>query len=113
MKRDMDIVRNILLTFERDGEYEVMDAIEAGHVAIMIDAGLVDAKVATDGNGQPIAAMIFRITWSGHDFLDNARSPEIWDKAKKAISEKAASVSIDILTALLKKLAADSLGVAL
>jgi len=108
MKRDMDLVRKILMDFEASDKFQTTDPIEGGHVAIMQDAGLVEASVQRMRDGY--SAAILRITWAGHDFLDNARSPEIWQKLKERLHDKAASVSFDIIMALLRATVNASLG---
>jgi len=109
MKRDMDIIRNILLTVEESGEFHSRDDIEGYHIAIMKDAGLVVAAAHYTGDGY--VGGITRLTWHGHEFLDNARSPEIWNKLKEQLQEKMASVSFDVLMELLKALIKSSFAI--
>jgi hypothetical protein len=113
MKRDMDLVRKILLDYEKSGEFDTSDPVEAGHVAIMKDAGLVEAGVAENESGAPIAATIVRITWAGHDFIDNARTPEVWKKVKDVFPGQAVSASFEIVGMLLKAANAATLGLPL
>ena len=93
MKRDLDLVRKIMeslemipagapvTTFNVEVEADATTVLE--HLALMINAGLLE------GESWPNAEMpdggnffIERITWSGHDFLDSARSEEVWQKTK-------------------------------
>ena len=109
MERDMDLVRKLLLLAEQDGKSDELckeygDKQVAGHIAIMIDAGLIKGAVANGQTGKPIAAEIIRLTWAGHEFLDNARNDTIWKKVKKKISDKSMSVSFDIIASLLKSI---------
>ncbi len=86
MKRDLNLVREILFAVERDEGLEALSAqrgqaLVAGHVAILKDAGLVEAKIfETDLLSVPRAAHIIRLTWAGHEFLDNARDNKVWKK---------------------------------
>lgn len=97
----MDLVRKILIDFEASGEFQTSDPTEAGHVAIMLDAGLVVAATGLDGKGKIRNAAILRLTWSGHDFIDNARKPEIWEKIKESFKDRIISASFDVIMALL------------
>ena len=109
MKRDMDLVREILFAVERDEGLEALsekygNALVAGHVAILKDAGLVEAKIfGSDLLRVPSAAHISRLTWAGHEFLDNARDNALWKKTLKFIGSKVSSVSFAVLTECLKE----------
>src|ERR1039458_4410607 len=90
MKRDMELIRQILhkaevLDFE-DGEppelYLANTPNEAYQIALMKDAGLVEAEITTITGGIPCEATINRLTWAGHDFLDAARNDPIRKNAK-------------------------------
>src|ERR1051325_6057677 len=88
MKRDMELVRLLLLRTESGGQYvteaEQYDVpTRAYHVLIMREAGLIDAIVQNDSNGLPASAVIKRLTWRGHEFLDAARSDAVWQKARE------------------------------
>lgn len=99
MKRDMDLVRDILLAGEswHDAVIPVFpvsghdnQTIEA-HVKLLVDYGALEA-VKAHGGGH----MGWRITWAGHEFLDEVRDPEIWNKTKEG-AEKVGSWSIKLL----------------
>ncbi len=92
MKRDMDLVRSILLRMEseecgtapRDFVFEGHGAEQVSyHVVLMAEAGLL-LCVESKEIGRPIAARPIRMTWEGHEFLDASRSPERWERAKRA-----------------------------
>ncbi|MDJ0850322.1 MAG: DUF2513 domain-containing protein [Myxococcota bacterium] len=112
MKRDMDLVREILLKLEslRDPEevfggenFAERDFAELyGHLEIMKDAGLIDFENIS-ASGQCIG----RLTWAGHEFLDQARDPERWQKAK-SIMRGVGSMSFEILKDTLKRLITDA-----
>lgn len=115
MKRDMNLIRKLLFLAEADGnDAELCEQygreVVAGHTAILIDAGLVDGAIARGSDGKPVASNIIRLTWAGHEFLDNARNDTIWNKAMDTVKAKSLSVSFEILTALLKSLISNSLG---
>ena len=120
MKRDMDLVRQILLEVEaRDEEalgqtpqdiegYDL--ATVARHVEIMQEAGLVDAHVMRADGVPPYAARVFRLTWQGHDFLEATRNDTIWIKTKNFIMEKGGGASFEIVKAVALKYAAAHFG---
>lgn len=118
MKRDMDLIRELLLRLEalpmRPGAIvhiyvdesdpedsflvEGFSADQAGHHLHLIwDAGLIDG-----GNTRPMVGVNFRsLTWAGHDFLDSIRDPVVWDKTKKGALE-AGGFTFDLLKDLAK-----------
>ena len=57
----------------------------AYQIALMQEAGLIDAVVVADDYGLPRQAGIIRLTWAGHDFLDATRDSKIWKMAKEQI----------------------------
>ena len=121
MKRDMDLVRTILLAVEdhekdvmQVGEFnravrgrspEVSDRRIADHVDIMAQNGLVQAKIIkTMGGGKNFPSI--SLTWDGHDFIADARNPDVWAKAK----EKAGDVSLAIFKQVLAIVVRQQLG---
>ncbi len=113
MKRDLELVKQILLRvegrelIERDFSIQGYDAkVVAYHVAIMEQAGLLDAIVhkMLDGTMEGIP---IRMTWQGHEWLDLARNDNTWEKAKKLVKEKAGSVSFEIMKFVLTQMAKD------
>src|ERR1700693_989164 len=110
MKRDMDLIRELMLKLEslpmrpggivlikgdaeevQGGGYSV-DQIDY-HLALIREAGLIE----TPGNGPIGGGFPFRrLTWSGHDFLDSVRSPDVWDKTKK-VASAAGGFTVDLI----------------
>ena len=119
MKRDMDLVRKILLKIEAsDGENVEPDIPDYPrdqvylHVELMKEHGLVEALVIRDGDGpQPkiLACTVERMTWEGHDFLDTAREDSIWEQAKEQCLQATGGLSIELLKDCLLQTAKQSL----
>ena len=102
MQRDMDLIRDILLAGEawHDAVIPVFQVpghnnqvIEA-HVKLLVDYGALQSEKAHGGGHRG-----WRITWAGHEFLDEVRDPEIWKKTKEG-AEKVGSWSIKLLSEL-------------
>ncbi|HEX8906332.1 MAG TPA: DUF2513 domain-containing protein [Longimicrobiaceae bacterium] len=116
MRLDFDLVRLILLEIEKSPANRDPDTVKVPgfdedtvleHLAIMAEKGLIDAEVIEAGSGDQrvVAAFVKRMTWEGHEFLDNARNDEVWSTTKKVVKEKGGSVSFDIFTAILTQVA--------
>ncbi|HCN31040.1 MAG TPA: hypothetical protein DIT64_20455 [Verrucomicrobiales bacterium] len=111
MRRDLDVVRQLLELFEKElpghpvrqiaGEFGIPAIKVCEHIALMCEAGLLE------GNCQPITGRIYvkRITWAGHDFLDAARNEDVWQKTKEK-AKAAGSWTFALILEILKTEAA-------
>jgi DNA-binding transcriptional ArsR family regulator len=111
MKRDMDLIREILRTVEAcEDSYGINSpAIEgyseaqvAYHLKLLIDGGLIEAK-DVDGEFQQDDEYIgINLTWDGQDFLNAARDNSLWKKAKEAVINSGVGFTVQSLLAWLK-----------
>lgn len=114
MKRDMDLIRLLLL--QTEGEEPKPDlsrytqAQVLYHSALLIEAKLVHGSTIEDGDGEIATTITSRLTWAGHEFLDAARNDTIWKKAGEKIIHSGVQVTVSVLEELLKKLLKESLG---
>ena len=122
MKRDLDLVREILLAVEsyepaRVSEIQSISPSDfAGtkaqnyyHINMMIDAGLI--KLA----GRPTLAGDFAVrgmTMTGHDFLDAIKEQSVWNHTKERVG-KIGAWTLDIVLAVAKDEIKRRLGLAL
>ena len=111
MKRDMDLIRRILLYAEENiggGDTHLnvtTEDIKAesrkqlyGHIKLLSDSGYLDGAAGAIG-----AVGMRGVTMSGHDLLDQVRDPEIW-AATKDTARKAGGFSISLLGEIAKGL---------
>ncbi len=59
--------------------------------------GLIVSEVDCDGFGEPIDLHISSMMWEGYDYLDAIRSPQVWNKAKEAISMAVGDTSLSVV----------------
>ena len=89
------------LSFEGHSDSEI-----GYHCYIMGEAGLLKVAVTITYRDSGPEALPVNLTWFGHEFLDTAREPDCWDKAKEIV-RKAGGASIqiwmEVLTDLVKK----------
>lgn len=106
MKRDMDLVRSILLQVEaadnecESGQLDFMGHSQAEvyyHIELMQQRGLIDATVKRDWSGSVIYASITGLTWDGQDFLDAMRDDRVWARSKKAVKDAVGSTTFDVI----------------
>ena len=118
MKRDMDLVRAILITIEEHEKGFAPHNIEIQgyseeqigyHIYLMGQAGLLEVSDASSIGGDSPQAIPHSVTWNGHEFLANAREERNWLQAKK-LMKGAGEVSFHIWQAVLTKIVTQSLG---
>jgi hypothetical protein len=112
MKRDMDLIREILLQLE---EHSYLDSIPnykpeeiAYHVSLLEDAGLVTQEIYHNLFLNDSMLEGIRITWAGHEFLDASRNTSLWEKAKKVALDKTGALSFEVLKAILIQFGKDA-----
>jgi hypothetical protein len=102
MKRDMDLMREILLEVEKLNSMERWVARPlmghskeevVAHVRLAMDAQLVGGAVTSS-----LAASVHRLKSDGYDFLEASRDTELWEDAKK----RAQSAGVPITIAAMK-----------
>ena len=115
MKRDVDLIRQLLFAIERQGAECSLDSLRNGaahdldertryHLRLLIDSGL--AKETDRGAaGQPC----IRLTNTGHEFLDLCRDEARWREAKWIVQEQSGGQSLSVLRAVLTKWAVDGI----
>ena len=100
------IIRLLLIRSETGEEPDKLkdydEQLVVYNVALMKDAGFVDARIVPDQNGVPRAAVILRLTWADHDFLDAARDATIWIRAKDKVLKPGVSWAFSMLMEFLK-----------
>ena len=113
MKRDMELIKALLLSLEETdtiGEIEGYSDQQIGyHAALLQDAGLITQEGYY--NSDVSAAMLLgtRMTWSGHEFLDAARNKTLWERAKKITLERTGSLSFEVLKTVLIQLGKEAI----
>jgi hypothetical protein len=120
VKRDMDLVRAILLKLEEHPHGRAPDELKIDghtdeqvghHVFLMIQANLVKGVDATTFHDSSPMAEPTSLTWEGHEFLANARDDTRWQQAKEVVKQKGGDVSLGVPTQLLTSLAKSALGI--
>jgi len=110
MKRDMDLIREILLETEKMPAMEMWGAVPllgydlaevVVHVELAYDAGLVDARVL---RGIPPDACVLGITNSGYDFLEASKHKTLWEEAKHQLVAQGLPIAVNTMKVVLQGL---------
>ena len=108
MKRDMDLVRDILLKVE-----EAERALPVGafydlraskdvvdyHLELLIAHGFLDGTLHGSWGSRVVGGEIDGLTWDGQDFLEAVRDERVWRAVKKAVYEAVGSTTFDVVKA--------------
>jgi len=116
MKRDINLVREILIELEkRTFDQEFSDLVIEGHnseeimyhVKLLYEAKLIHAE---DMSGTSDRYFLpGSLTWDGHEFLELARNETRWNKAKDIMKNQVGGFIFDILKELLIALAKETI----
>ncbi len=106
MKRDMELIRTILLSIEEQYNATAIYNLEidgfdmptvAYHCKIMYEAGLISDYKAQYADNELYSFAVGSLTWDGNDYLDKVRSDSIWDKTKNAIQQRGLPLIFDTI----------------
>lgn len=111
MKRDLELIRKILLFFDAKPGSECVETLEIPgydelsikyHLVLLNDAGFLRCEeIKSTTSNRIIYVVPFDLTWGGHEFLDKIRDQYVWDEVKNKINEKGfVSASIDFVKKL-------------
>lgn len=128
LKRDMDLVRRLLLDAEKSAdryffvgvhEWRGYDPTESElqselsekelfHLDLLEQGGLIQKSVEPHSDGQ-----YWEITWRGYEFLDAVRSDGVWRKLKEEAEARGISITVDLAVRAARELAESFIGSAL
>jgi len=113
VKRDMNLIRLLLLEQETGDKVAGMAAYTEEqilyHCELAIEADLLVGEAIHNGEGRIASAIIQRLSWTGHDFLDAARDENNWKMATERIAKAGGSWTFDLLKQLLIEIVKASL----
>ena len=115
MKRDMELVRELLLFLEDKPDPAHLEADRFPmpcrspseiqyHLNLLYQAGFLNGEpIKSSTSDRLIKVLPFDLTWQGHEFLETVRDPEIWRKAK-AGAASVGTASIEFIWGMAKAL---------
>jgi len=107
MKRDMDLVRKLLLYLEDTVDYKPLrssdiaiggysDAQIGYHLRILADGGLIDVIDTNSMGSKTFGCFVKDITWKGHEFLDAVRDDGVWSHTMEKL-KPLGSASLEVV----------------
>ena len=122
MKRNLDLIRFILLKVEESPEYNIsLSSISEGspynlgdanyNTMLRLDAGFLKVAGFNSRKDNVSDWNIVRMTNKGHDYLDAVRSPSVWKETKERIKEKAVDLTLEGVMAVAVSIAKSYIGI--
>lgn len=120
MKRDLDLMRDMMLCIEenvsgfrflrRDSFLDLCDDkdVIAYHLRILVEAGFIDAQDVSSNEGEDYA--VHGLTYAGCDYLDSVRSSSVWSQVKERLKKIGGIASTEIIKKVADSIAASQLG---
>lgn len=112
MKRDMDIVRNLLLLVESkpanryfrfpDSEHAGADRMEEmlAEMGRLIDAGLIRGNGTKNAMGSYSWFTVWDLTQEGADLLETIRNETVWEQTKDKVRSVGGGMAIETIKAV-------------
>lgn len=111
MKRDWDVIREVLIEVEgldgpaRDRKiyglgdgYASEDASKSEHALLLWKAGFLAGIDASTNSGPALISP--DLTWEGHELLDTLRSNSVWERIKATARDKGIELTFDAVKLL-------------
>lgn len=118
MKRNMDLIREILLNIEEQPPGNLIRTVNLrsewsreevlGHLRLIDQAGLIDGNLKF--HGDQVLMAIHGLSNEGHDLMDSIRSETVWTETKERVSTVGGTVALDVLKSVAGAVAAKLLG---
>jgi hypothetical protein len=118
MKRDMDLVRQIMLNVEGMPagppiQYpvgEIEDRVLLAHLEMLISAGLVSGKISQSLGSRGDVIIISGLTWEGHEWIETVRRDDIWSQVKDLLMGQGGVLTYELTKAVAGQLVRKRLG---
>lgn len=106
MKRDWDLIRELLIRLDEKGpekhhlnseDFNEERRHEIAYQAELLEeSGLIDAQIIKTTTGTP-DFFAHRLTWEGHELLDAIRNDTVWNRTKESFVSKGLSMTFDLV----------------
>jgi hypothetical protein len=121
MKRDMEVIRRLLLYFNAKDGPEMAGSPDIGreypphvvqyHLRLMCEAGWLNYEAERSSTSHRIIRVYpFDLTWEGHEFLAKITTDGVWPKLETMIASRGGSMAVSVMNLLATKLALEAAG---
>ena len=113
MKRDMNLIRDLLFQIEKGSVEQTSTDLDPPegispeevvyHIEILRGSHLINFSSQSKGiNGSIFTEL--SLTWEGHEFLDSIRSNSVWNTVKKRLKHLGGTATLEIIKELAVKI---------
>ena len=118
MKRDLDLVRQILLQIEElpagpPAQYrmsEIDDPVLLAHFELVLASGLVNGKISRSQSVRGDVISISGLTWEGHEWIEMMRSASVWNETKSQLRDSGGALVYELTKAVATRILRARLG---
>jgi hypothetical protein len=118
VKRDLDLVRQLMLRIESlpaspPVQYrmsEIEDPVLLAHLELLIDAGLVNGKIARSHGTRGDVISVSGLTWQGHEWIETVRSQSLWNEVRSTLVDGGGVLTFELTRAVAGKILRARLG---
>jgi len=113
MKRDLDLIRDLLLYIEEVTSFNNhifgssldLDTTKSqediyGHIALLFDENFIVGNLEVYMGNEPPHINIERLTSGGHDYLDSVRDLKLWKATKSSLTEVGGAATLAVVQAV-------------
>ncbi len=112
MKRDLDLVRQLMLQIEAlpaapPVQYrmsEIEDPVLLAHLEMLIEAGLVNGRISRSQGARGDVISVSGLTWQGHEWVEMVRGQSLWNEVKSAVLDGGGVLTFELARAMATKL---------
>jgi len=107
MKRDINLLRQLLIEIEEDTQWPAgkciaaEDASKAYSLHLLIRTGLVEEMESIVMGGEPPQFLISGLTWQGYEFLSSLFDQGHWSQFKRFAGTGLSSIPFPVIVKLL------------
>ena len=83
---------------------EIEDPVLLAHLELLIDAGLVNGRIARSHGARGDVISVEGLTWQGHEWVEMVRSQSAWNETKSAVLDQGAPLTFELTKAMAAKL---------
>ena len=118
MKRDLDLVRQLLLQIEAlpagpAAQYrasEIEDPVLLAHFELVLASGLVNGRISRSQSSRGDVISISGLTWEGHEWIEMVRSEAVWSETKSQLLDNGGALVYGLMKAVAERILRARLG---
>jgi hypothetical protein len=118
MKRDLDLIRELLLKIEAlpvgpPAQYrldEVDDPVLLAHLELLVESGLVRGKISRTQGSRGDVITIAGLTWQGHEWIETVRNADVWRETKRELLDGPGVLTYELARAMASRILRARLG---